>query len=178
MRTEVEISWKPPPPEWVTLNSDGSVLQDSGHAAAGGLIRDHTGCCVAAFTSNLGICSITRAELRGAVEELQLAWDRGYRRVRVELDSKCAIQLLHSLSNDHHHAAITDRFQELCSRDWEVSCYHIYREGNKCADYLASRGHSLPLGFHTVPISDPSLLHFLMYDCQGLSEPRCVVNES
>ncbi|CAL1387079.1 unnamed protein product [Linum trigynum] len=90
-RTEVEISWKPPPPEWVTLNSDGSVLQESGHAAAGGLIRDHTGSCSAAFAINLGICSVTRAELRGAVEGLQLAWDMGHRRVRVELDSRCAV---------------------------------------------------------------------------------------
>ncbi|CAI0451601.1 unnamed protein product [Linum tenue] len=50
--------------------------------------------------------------------------------------------------------------------------------GNKCADYLASRGHSLPLGSHIVPISDPGLYHLLMYDCQDLSEPRCVMNES
>ncbi|CAI0446430.1 unnamed protein product, partial [Linum tenue] len=70
MRTEVEITWKAPPPEWITLNSDGFVIPDSGHAAAGGLIRDHTRCCIATFTLNLGICSITRAELRGAVEGL------------------------------------------------------------------------------------------------------------
>ncbi|CAI0432780.1 unnamed protein product [Linum tenue] len=65
------------------------------------MIRDHTACCVAAFASNLGICSITRAELRGAVEGFQLAFDRGYHRVHVELDSKCAVQLLHSPNRDH-----------------------------------------------------------------------------
>ncbi|CAI0421511.1 unnamed protein product [Linum tenue] len=91
IRTEVEISWKPPPPEWVTLNSDGSVTTESGHAAVGGLIRDHTGRCLAAFAMNLGMCSITRAELRGVMEGLQLAWDMGFRRVRVELDSRCAV---------------------------------------------------------------------------------------
>ncbi|CAI0381292.1 unnamed protein product [Linum tenue] len=63
IRTEVEISWKSPPPEWVTLNSDGSVLPDTGQAAAGGLIRDHTGRCIAAYARNLGFCSITQAEL-------------------------------------------------------------------------------------------------------------------
>ncbi|CAI0420751.1 unnamed protein product [Linum tenue] len=158
--------------------SDGSVIPESGHAAAGGLIRYHTGCCLAAFASNLGICSITRAELRGAVEGLQLAWDRGYRRVRVELDSHCAVQLLHNQSTDHHHAAVIERFHELCARDWEVMCYQIYREGNRCTDFLASRGHSLPLGTHLVPEFDPGLCHFSMYDCQGLSVPRLVVNES
>ncbi|CAI0421512.1 unnamed protein product [Linum tenue] len=40
---------------------------------------------------NLGMCSITRAELRGVMEGLQLAWDMGFRRVRVELDSRCAV---------------------------------------------------------------------------------------
>ncbi|CAN1126706.1 Putative ribonuclease H protein At1g65750 [Linum perenne] len=69
-RTEEYISWEPAPPEWVTLNSDGSVISEFGHAAAGGLIRDHQGRCLAAFAMNLGKCSITRAELRGAVAGL------------------------------------------------------------------------------------------------------------
>ncbi|CAI0489704.1 unnamed protein product [Linum tenue] len=110
MRTEVEISWKPPPLEWVTLNSDGSVYTDLGHAAAGGLIQDHTGFCLAAYAINLWSCSITRAELRGAVEGLQLAWDTGFRRGRVELDSFYAVQLFGSLdSPDHQQASIIHR---------------------------------------------------------------------
>ncbi|CAL1360380.1 unnamed protein product [Linum trigynum] len=178
MRTEVEISWKPPPPEWVTLNSNGSVHISSGHAAAGGLIRDPTGRCLAAYAINLGSCSITRAELRGAVEGLQVAWDTGFRRVRVELDSLCAVQLLNSLdSPDHQQAAIIQRFKELLIHQWEVVVSHIFREGNKCADHLASRGHLLPLGYHSIPCSDPTLCNFIMYDCQGLSEPRLVLNE-
>ncbi|CAN1136534.1 hypothetical protein LINPERHAP2_LOCUS9518 [Linum perenne] len=40
-RMKVCISWEPAPPEWVTLNSDGSVISKSGQAAAGGLIRDY-----------------------------------------------------------------------------------------------------------------------------------------
>ncbi|CAI0545982.1 unnamed protein product, partial [Linum tenue] len=39
--------------------SDGSVLLDIGQAGAGGLIRDHTGRCIAAYVCNLGFCSIT-----------------------------------------------------------------------------------------------------------------------
>ncbi|CAL1376831.1 unnamed protein product [Linum trigynum] len=70
-RTEELISWKPPPPpEWVTVNSDSSVHHESGSVATGGLIRDHLGHCIAAFTLNLRICLITRAELRGIVEGL------------------------------------------------------------------------------------------------------------
>ncbi|CAI0541465.1 unnamed protein product [Linum tenue] len=144
MRTEVDISWKPPPPEWMPF----------------------------------GIYSITRAELRGAVEGLQLAWDAGYRRVILELDSECACQLLRTSDlSEHHHVAILDRAQELLHRQWDVSVNHIYREGNKCADYLASQGHTVPLGFHMFPLADPMLCNLTMYDIQGLSESRVVLNE-
>ncbi|CAI0443132.1 unnamed protein product [Linum tenue] len=172
------ISWKPPPPEWVCLNSGGSVLSESVLAAAGGLIRDHLGRCLSAFTLNLGACTITQAELRGAVEGLNLAWDKGYRRVRVQLDSQCAVQLIrHVNTGNHHCAAILDRFRELLSRHWEVIIEHVYREGNRCADFLASRGHIVPFGFHEVASTDPMLHYWIMYDCQGISEPRLVLNE-
>ncbi|CAL1392568.1 unnamed protein product [Linum trigynum] len=177
-RTEEMISWTPPPPEWVTLNSEGSVNPESSHAAAGGLIRDHIGRCLAAFTMNLGICSVTRAELRGVAEGLQLAWDLGFRRVKVQLDSRCALQILQSPHReDHRHSAVVGRFQALIGRDWEVSTSHVYRESNKCADYLASRGHHVPLGFSYFPFDDPTLGHWLLYDIQGVSEPRLVLNE-
>ncbi|CAI0552668.1 unnamed protein product, partial [Linum tenue] len=83
----------------LTLNTDGSVHTDIGHAAAGGLIRDHTGRCLLAFAMNLDIFSITRGELRGAVEGLRLAWDVDFRRVRLELDSACVCQLLQSTNS-------------------------------------------------------------------------------
>ncbi|CAN1178609.1 hypothetical protein LINPERHAP2_LOCUS33766 [Linum perenne] len=39
----------------------------TGTAAAGGLIQDEFGHCLAAFTMNIRCCMITRAELRGAI---------------------------------------------------------------------------------------------------------------
>ncbi|CAN1174153.1 hypothetical protein LINPERPRIM_LOCUS9721 [Linum perenne] len=42
-KTEVCISWESTPPEWVTLNSNGSVLPESGQTATGGLVRDYQG---------------------------------------------------------------------------------------------------------------------------------------
>ncbi|CAI0551222.1 unnamed protein product [Linum tenue] len=178
MRTEVEIYWKPPPPEWVTLNSDNSIHTDSSHASVGGLIRDHTGRCLAAYAINLGSCSITRAELRGAIEGLQLAWDTGHRRARVELDYLCAVQLLQSLDAlDHQQTDIIQRFRELLTRQWEFVVSHVFGEGNKCVDHLASHGHLLPLGYHSMSCSDPALLNYIMYDCQGISEPRLILNE-
>ncbi|CAN1138632.1 Putative ribonuclease H protein At1g65750 [Linum perenne] len=178
-RTGEFFSWEPAPPEWVTLNSDGSVLPETGQAAAGGLIRDHQGRCLAAFTMNLGKCSITRAELRGAVSGLQLAWERGYRKIQLQLDSQCAVQLLQGDDlEDHTHAATIIMARELLRRDWEVHILHVYRERNHVADYLANMGHSCPLGFHSIEQFDSNFCYWLHYDQLGVSEVRLIMNES
>ncbi|CAN0910597.1 hypothetical protein LINGRAHAP2_LOCUS26382 [Linum grandiflorum] len=40
---------------------------------------------------------------------------------------------------------------------------HIYRKGNRGADYLASIGHRLPLSVHYIDSSDPTLSLHLLY---------------
>ncbi|CAN1249089.1 Putative ribonuclease H protein At1g65750 [Linum perenne] len=106
---------------------------------------------------NLGKCSITRAELRGAVSGLQLAWERGYRKIPLQLDSQCAVRLLQAEGLDDHA--------------------HVYRESNHAADYLANVGHSCPLGFHVLEQLDPNFCYWLRYDQLGVSEERLILNE-
>ncbi|CAN1168553.1 hypothetical protein LINPERHAP2_LOCUS27878 [Linum perenne] len=76
--------WESAPPELVTLNSDGSV-PETGQAAAGGLLKDHFGRCLAAFTINLGNCSITRGELRGVVSGFVVGLGPGLPQKRFDL---------------------------------------------------------------------------------------------
>ncbi|CAN0897275.1 Putative ribonuclease H protein At1g65750 [Linum grandiflorum] len=102
---------------------------------------------------NLGCCSITRAEIRGIVEGLRLAWSLGIQRIRVQSDSAAAIAILsNSASLDHQHAILVMQYQEFGKRQWEVTLTHIYREANRAADYLANLGHSFVFGFHTFDI--------------------------
>ncbi|CAN1743220.1 Putative ribonuclease H protein At1g65750 [Linum perenne] len=163
----------------VVLNSDGSVLHPSSKAAAGGLIRDELGRCLMAFSYNLGRCSITRAELRGAVHGLSIAWNLGYRRVLVQMDSAAAIAILEAKGEiDHQHAMEVIQYRELLTRDWTVKIKHIYREANKAADSLANRGHSLGLGCHLISGSDRGLGLYLRYDCIGVSENRLILINS
>ncbi|CAI0558377.1 unnamed protein product [Linum tenue] len=51
---------------------------------------------------NLGRCTITRAEIWGALRGLQMAWDSGRRRVELQLDSTTAITLLSPGSPTNH----------------------------------------------------------------------------
>ncbi|CAI0447820.1 unnamed protein product [Linum tenue] len=166
----------PPPPEgWVQIQTNGSVLSLSGSAAAGGLIRDCLGRCLVAFAGNLGTCSITAAELKGAVVGLQMAWDRGHRKVQLKLDSATAVAIIKNCADDEHrHGLLAQHAFNLLSRDWDVVVSHVYREGNRTADYLASLGHSLPFGTHHVDVCSPDLCRWLDYDVMGISQPRLI----
>ncbi|CAN1833322.1 Putative ribonuclease H protein At1g65750 [Linum perenne] len=172
-RRLANVAWTPGPPEWITLNTDGSFDARRGRAAAGGLARDSYGRCRFAYTMNLGSCSITRAEMRGATEGLRRAWDAGYRRVVLQLDSQAAITLLNSDEGLYNqHGLEIENFRELRGRDWMVVTKHTYREGNHAADYLASIGYDYPFGSHSVSLSNCNLGYFLRYDCLAISEQR------
>ncbi|CAN1747934.1 Putative ribonuclease H protein At1g65750 [Linum perenne] len=124
-------------------------------AAAGGVIRNWEGRIVDAFTFNLGKCSITRAELTGAVTGIERAWDLGVRELTVQLDSLCAIKLLSdSGSTNHQHASIGRATS---------------------SDHLANRGHDVALGLHQVDLSDPYLIQWQNYDRVGGFATRRIV---
>ncbi|CAN0863482.1 hypothetical protein LINGRAHAP2_LOCUS8704, partial [Linum grandiflorum] len=57
-----------------------------------------------------------------------------------------------------------------------IKVEHIYREGNKAADFLAARGR-LPLGVHFVSIDDPTLSLYLLHDLHEVSQFRSIMNE-
>ncbi|CAN1189870.1 Putative ribonuclease H protein At1g65750, partial [Linum perenne] len=159
------------------LNSDGSLYTHNNRAAAGGLIRDCRGNFISSFTINLGTCSIMRAELRGIIEGMNLAWESGIRKLCIQTDSRAAMSIL-SCANAclNRHTSLVQQFHELESRDWDIQIRHIYREANFAADYLANRGHSFELGSHVCQYPDSSLLYWLRYDLIGVCEPRAIYN--
>ncbi|CAN1819554.1 Putative ribonuclease H protein At1g65750, partial [Linum perenne] len=174
-RREIGVAWDPGPEGWVTLNSDGSADLSKKQATAGGLVRDWQGRCLFTYTMNLGNCSITRAEFRGALEGLERAWREGCRKVLLQMDSQSAISLLtNGTDTNHQHGMEALRFAELQSRDWTVEVRHTYREGYHAADFLASSGYDYPFGSHSFSISSSSLGYFLRYDCMGITE-QCYI---
>ncbi|CAN1744714.1 Putative ribonuclease H protein At1g65750 [Linum perenne] len=156
--------------------SDGSVQGQQGKAAAGGLLRDINSNCILAYTMSLGICSITRAEIRGALEGVRWAWEAGHRKLEVQIDSQAVVAILSdtNLQITHSHALEVLEFQEWLKRDWEVKLSHVYREANHAADHLASRGHTVTRGCHLIDPTDGSLAYFIRYDCMGISKTRLI----
>ncbi|CAN1147057.1 Putative ribonuclease H protein At1g65750 [Linum perenne] len=159
----------------MVLNTDGSMIQQTNFVVVGGLLWDELGRCMVAFTTNLGKCSITRAELRRAITGLDMAWQAEFRRVVVHVDSKVVLALLASYEEPtHQHAGEIITLRHLIDRDQEVTFSHMYREGNKAADYLVGIRHGLPLGIHSFSTSDCNLCYFLRLYYMGISEPRII----
>ncbi|CAN1187401.1 Putative ribonuclease H protein At1g65750 [Linum perenne] len=147
------------------MNTGGSRHNHSGSTAIGGLIWDDQGNFAQAFSANVGICSITRAEMKAVVEGLKLAWGTGIRMLEIQCDSGAALSLLlNGAQMTHQHMALVAEFQELRSRAWSLSFSHVYRAANCGADYLANLGHSLSFGLHVFSQPDSTLAHWLRYD--------------
>ncbi|CAN1772526.1 hypothetical protein LINPERHAP1_LOCUS12235, partial [Linum perenne] len=54
--------------------------------------------------------------------------------------------------------------------------YHIYREANFVANYLANFGYSYDLGFHVFESPDVTLLYWMNFDLLGVSTPMFISN--
>ncbi|CAI0436589.1 unnamed protein product, partial [Linum tenue] len=170
-----ELSWHPPPPGWIAINTDGSVKQPDSRATAGGLLRDLLRRCIGAFASNLGSCTITRAELKGTMQGLQLAWSQGHRRIQLRTDSTTVLNILSSLEPyNGRYQGLMRQVQRLLQQNWEVTISHTFREGNKSADYLANKGHSLDIGVHVIDKQDSGLKFWLLYDTMGIAQTRLI----
>uniref|UniRef100_A0A6N2MZS1 RNase H type-1 domain-containing protein n=1 Tax=Salix viminalis TaxID=40686 RepID=A0A6N2MZS1_SALVM len=92
------IGWKYPAEGWIKLNVDGCSKGNPGIAGAGGVIRDHMGTWIGGFARNIGICSSVTAELWAIYEGLKLTWDKGFRKVYLESDSRVVIALFNGES--------------------------------------------------------------------------------
>ncbi|WMV30237.1 hypothetical protein MTR67_023622 [Solanum verrucosum] len=61
------VQWTKPPHRWVKLNTDGSALSNPGSIGAGGVIRNHLGEIILAFSAPLGTGTNNQAEVEAAI---------------------------------------------------------------------------------------------------------------
>ncbi|PKI64943.1 hypothetical protein CRG98_014657 [Punica granatum] len=83
----MDIRWLKPPEDFLKLNTGGSVRGNPGIAGAGALIRNDSGGWVIGFVQNIRITSVTMTELWGVLTGLELAWNLGFWKVILEVDS-------------------------------------------------------------------------------------------
>ncbi|KAK1307775.1 hypothetical protein QJS10_CPA09g01182 [Acorus calamus] len=68
--TIIEVTWKPPPPGWIKINSDGSLGDD--RFAYGAVVRDYFGNGLMALAAHTRFAPINVLELQGIAEGLKL----------------------------------------------------------------------------------------------------------
>ncbi|CAA7013631.1 unnamed protein product [Microthlaspi erraticum] len=90
-REERLISWLPPLIGWTKLNTDGASHGNPGLATAGGALRDGEGKWCGGFALNIGRCTAPMAELWGLYYGLCIAWEKGFTRLEVEVDSSLVV---------------------------------------------------------------------------------------
>ncbi|KAL9293337.1 putative ribonuclease H domain, reverse transcriptase zinc-binding domain-containing protein [Arabidopsis thaliana] len=118
---EIMVSWPKPEEDWVALNTDGASRGNPGLATAGGVVRGSDGNWRVGFTLNIGICSAPMAELWGVYYGLAIAWERGFRRVELRVDSELVVGFLRSGVSDAHPLSFLVRLcHGFISRDWLV----------------------------------------------------------
>ncbi|KAF7838963.1 Ribonuclease H protein [Senna tora] len=90
------------------------------------------------FSKFLGPGSVTKAEIWGIILGAKLAWEKGFRRVWFESDSRVVVDLiLNGCDAQHPLAGFVKIARCLLDRSWQVRVSHIFREGNQVADCIA-----------------------------------------
>ena len=163
-----QIRWEKPEKGWWKLNTDGSWNATLGSAAGGGLIRDSWGKWVAGFTRKLGSANSFTAEVWALRDGLMLCDQRKLPAVIVEIDAKALVDAFNNPSyRNSMISPIFDDCKHLILQIPQVCINHVYREANKCANWLANSGHSQSLDFIVHSVPPASLIPSIEVDCHG-----------
>ena len=76
------------------INTDGSLLGNASLVACGGIARNHEGRFMAAWSINIGNCSVMAAELWGVFWGLLIGHSLSLKNVCLEFDSTIVLHLI------------------------------------------------------------------------------------
>ena len=168
------IRWEKPRAGWLTLNTDGSAASNSGPTGGGRLVRDENGNWVKGFARRIGNTSSYLVELWALQDGLQLCLQIHAQFVVIELDAKAIVEAFNSPTFPSSCVSpIMDECKHMATRIPQTRFRHIYREANRCADFLARFGSLLENDFIVFTSPPVDLFFFLEADANGTG---CVLN--
>ena len=93
------------------------------------------------FLGNRVNGAVLLMELLVVLHGLQVAWNKGCRRLVCYSDSLLTVTLVnHPPPGSHQCAGVIACIRDFLHRDWLVRLQHTLREGNACTDFLAKTG--------------------------------------
>lgn len=124
------------------MNCDGAAKGSPGAAGGGVIIRNDRGLLISGLSANFGRCTAFRAEVMALIRGLELAKNLQIKKLEIQLDSLTLVQALQSNTREcggctHDLNHIRNLLED---SEWRVKVAHIYREGNRAADWLANQG--------------------------------------
>ncbi len=134
------------------LNTDGSATQETGKTGGGGILRDHTGKIIFAFSIPFGYGTNNMAELKAASYGLEWCQQHGYKRIALEVDSELLCNWINNIINTPWRCYPTiQQILQIKSKLEYFHCNHIFREANCTADLLAKWSYTsdIPQHFYT-----------------------------
>ncbi|XP_077244506.1 uncharacterized protein LOC143884688 isoform X4 [Tasmannia lanceolata] len=159
------VPWSAPPTGWLKLNTDGTFKLNPSRSGCGGLIRDSAAGFVAGFCKQLYPVDNNVAEVLGVLHGLEFVSNH-FPPVPIWIESDSLI-VVNAISGQ---CSIPEEWRSdisrikclLADREWKIS--HIFREGNRCADWFADKGVSSSCSFHSLP---QEICHFLDEDAKS-----------
>lgn len=121
------------------------------------------------FLVNIGHAEVLQAELIGVKEGLKVARDLGIRRLRIDVDSSLSVLLLTSPPSSHSCSYLIADCIALLAMFDHALVRHICREGNRCADRLATMAQTSPPGVTVLNAAPVELRPLLSSDSRGIS---------
>nr|XP_027102671.1 uncharacterized protein LOC113723910 [Coffea arabica] len=153
MKVEIlPVSWKRPPFQYVTLNTDASVVH--GREAGGGLLQDHEGKVIFAFYKEFRETDVIIAESLALLHGLRLCSVAFKGRLMVEADSLMLVNLVNTRNSAKWPLCNFVRQIRELVRSYSASVCHSFKEANHAANELAGSN----LGREWVATSFASLL--------------------
>lgn len=116
------------------------------------------------FMKNIGRVDSLLAEICSIDLGLDLAWERGFKKVILESDSKQAIGLIcDDVLTEHPMADLICETRERIEKHWEVVLRHCYRNENDAANWLATATSRASSG-HRILESPPESSRWVLAD--------------
>jgi len=82
-----EVIWTPPNNCWVKCNTDGASITNHLQSSCGGIFRNYSADGLGCFVVNLSSGSTLMAQFCAAMIAIEVAFDKGWRKLWLETDS-------------------------------------------------------------------------------------------
>ncbi|XP_071912360.1 uncharacterized protein [Coffea arabica] len=149
------LIWSLPPYLDAKLNVDGSFLGNPGSSGDGGILGDHTGRVLMAFSFFYGFCTNMEAKAKALLEGLRQCLTLGLPQLIVQMDSKQLLCMVQQTSVTPWKLDTTIRRVRQLLTTAPVTLELCYRELNSAADALAKHaamgGQSATYDASTLP---------------------------